>query len=90
MEFRLNTYFLMLDTMKMLKEKIILPSVWLLLLYSPSIQGCIIMDFDILTRPLSAWELSCVEIVDNVYTRAYLMQFDLICVHFCHMTYMYA
>ena len=43
------------------------------------------MDFDILAGPLSAWELSCVEMVDNVCTRAY-RQFDLICVHFPHMT----
>ena len=43
------------------------------------------MDFDILTCPLSVWECSYVEMVDNVCTRAY-MQFDLICVHFSHMT----
>ena len=41
------------------------------------------MDFDILTDPLSVWELSCVEMVGTVCTRAY-MQFDLICVHFPH------
>ena len=35
------------------------------------------MDFDILTGPLSAWELCCVEMVDNVCTRAY-MQFDFV------------
>ena len=33
------------------------------------------MDFDILKGALSDWELSCV-----------VMQFDLICVHFLHMT----
>ena len=43
------------------------------------------MHFDILTGPLSARDLSCVEMVDNVCTRAY-MQIDLICVHFSHMT----
>ena len=43
------------------------------------------MDFDILTGPLSAKELSCVEIWDIVCTRAY-MQFDLIYVHFPPMT----
>ena len=42
------------------------------------------MDFDILTGPLSVWELSCVEMVDNVCTCAY-MQFDLICVNFPRM-----
>ena len=43
------------------------------------------MDFDILTGPLSAWELSCVEMVDNVGTRAY-MQFDLmwLCINPSH------
>ena len=39
------------------------------------------MDSGILMGPLSAWELSCVEMVDNVYKRAY-MQFNLINVHF--------
>ena len=43
------------------------------------------MDFDILTRLLSGREPSCVEMLDNECTRAY-MQFDLICVHFPHMT----
>ena len=43
------------------------------------------MDFDILTIPLSARELSCVEMVDNVCRRSY-MQFDSIFVHFPHMT----
>ena len=43
------------------------------------------MDFDILTSPSSASEIYCVEMVDNVCTRPY-MQFDLICIHFPHMT----
>ena len=30
------------------------------------------MDFDIMTGPLSAWELSCIEMVDNVWMRAYM------------------
>ena len=42
------------------------------------------MDFDILTGPLSAWELSCEEMGDIVYTHVY-MQFDLIYVHFPQM-----
>ena len=42
------------------------------------------MDFDMLAGPLSAWELYCVGMGDNVRTRAY-MQFYLIYVHFHHM-----
>ena len=48
---------------------------------SPRIQDV----YGILTGPLSAWEVSCVEMVDNVCTRAY-RQFELICVHFPQMT----
>ena len=40
-----------------------------------------------LAGPLSAWELSCIEMVDNVCTRAYT-QFYLNKVHFDHMTYL--
>ena len=42
------------------------------------------MYFGMLTGPLSVWESSCVEMVDNVCTREY-MQFDLILVHIPHM-----
>ena len=43
------------------------------------------MDFYILRGPLSALELSCVEMVDILCTCAY-MQFDLNYVHFPHMS----
>ena len=49
----------------------------------PRIQA--VLDFDMLTGPLSAWELSCVEMGDIVCTRAYIL-FDLIYLHFPHVT----
>ena len=38
------------------------------------------MDFDMLTGPLTAWELSCVEMRDNVCSDAH-MEFDLGNIH---------
>ena len=50
--------------------------------------GCIIlMDFDMLTSPLTVCELSCVETKDNVCIDAHV-ESDLIYVHRLHMTYL--
>ena len=43
------------------------------------------MDFDMLTGPLTVWELSCIEMGDNLCTDAN-MEFDLIYVHFPHIS----
>ena len=51
---------------------------------SPRLQA-VYMDFDMLKGPLTAWELNCVEMGDNIFTDAH-MEFDFIYVHSPHMT----
>ena len=51
---------------------------------SPRIQA-VLMDFDVLTSQLTVWELSCVEMGDNVCIDTH-MEFELIYVHVAHMT----